>query len=124
MTSPTPPSPNVFGGGPTNNPPPPPLPPVTAPNNTQAIIALVLGILSMPCFCGFLTGVPAIIIGHMELKAIREGRSAPSNQGLAKAGFITGIIGTALTCLIAIGYLIFIMVAVNQQGGFKSPSTF
>lgn len=124
MTPPTPPSPNVFGGGPTYNPPPPPLPPVTAPNNTQAIIALVLGILSMPCFCGFLTGIPAIIIGHLELKAIREGRSAASNRGLAKAGFVTGIIGTGLSCLIAIAYVIFILVAVNQQGGLKNTGTF
>ena len=138
MTSPTPPSSNNFGSGPTNspnstnvfagsgssNPPNPPLPPVSTSNSTQAIIALVLGILSMPCFCGFITGIPAIIVGHLELKAIREGRSATSNQGLAKWGFVLGIIGTVISCLVGIAYIVLIAIGVKQEGGLSGPSTF
>jgi hypothetical protein len=62
------------------------------------VIALVLGIMSVFC-CGPFTGIPAAILGKMEMDAIKQGRSPESNMGMAKAGFWIGIVGTALFIL-------------------------
>jgi hypothetical protein len=86
---PPPPPPNAAGSGTQ------PAPPASSP---KAVIALVLGIMSVFC-CGPFTGVPAAILGKMEMDAIKQGRSPESNLGMAKAGFWIGIIGTALFIL-------------------------
>jgi hypothetical protein len=65
--------------------------------STQAIIALVLGILGIIC-CGFLAPI-AWYLGGQEIRAIREGRSPIAGEGFAKAAKILGIIGTALFVL-------------------------
>lgn len=65
--------------------------------STQAITALVLGILGIFC-CGLLAPV-AWYLGNQEVKAIREGRSPVAGEGLAKAGMIMGIIGSILLVL-------------------------
>jgi uncharacterized membrane protein YjgN (DUF898 family) len=65
--------------------------------STQAITALVLGILGIFC-CGLLAPV-AWYLGNQEVKAIREGRSPLAGEGLAKAGMIMGIIGSILLVL-------------------------
>lgn len=51
-----------------------------------AIASLVLGIVSFFC-CGIVTSILAIIFGRISLN------KQPMNNGLAKAGFILGIIG-------------------------------
>ncbi len=51
-----------------------------------AIASLVLGIVSFFC-CGIITSILAIIFGRISLN------KQPMNNGLAKAGFILGIIG-------------------------------
>ncbi len=67
-----------------------------APVNTQkATWALVLGILSLVC-CGFLTGIPAIILGR---NAKAELEAAGQSGSTANVGMILGIIGTALSIL-------------------------
>jgi hypothetical protein len=60
--------------------------------STQAITSLVLGVLSLFC-CPLLAPI-AWYLGNQELKAIREGRSPATGEGIAKAGMILGIIGT------------------------------
>ena len=57
--------------------------------------------------CMFFTGIPAIIIGKMEMRNIDQGLSPESNRNLAKIGYILGIVGTAITCL---GGLLWILV--------------
>lgn len=85
----------------------------------MAITALVLGILSLIC-CGFFAGIPAIIVGKQELKAIKEGRSNIEGQTIAQVGFILGIVGTVLTCLVTliyIGLMVFgISMGIMQEG--------
>ncbi len=61
-------------------------------NSSKSTWALVLGILSIPC-CGLFAGIPAIILGQ---QVMNEGGP---NAGKGKAGFILGIIGTALSIL-------------------------
>lgn len=60
---------------------------------------LVLGILSIVC-CGLFTGIPAIVMGKKALAEIdAQPPGAISNRGSVKAGYICGIIGTALFVL-------------------------
>lgn len=59
---------------------------------------LVLGILSLVC-CGLFTGIPAIVMGNSALKEIDAAPGRYSNRGSVKAGFICGIIGTALSAV-------------------------
>ena len=66
-------------------------------SSTQAIVALVLGILGIIC-CGLLAPI-AWYLGSQEVKAIREGRSPVAGEGLAKAAMILGIIGTVIFVL-------------------------
>ena len=51
--------------------PPPPL----AKNDSRAVVALVLGLLSMTCM-GLFAGIPAIVIGAMSRKEIDRSQGA------------------------------------------------
>jgi len=64
----------------------------------RAVASLVLGILSLICM-GFMAGIPAIILGSMELRAIKDGKAPKAGEGVAKVGYILGIVGTVMTCL-------------------------
>jgi hypothetical protein len=77
----------------------PPIPPQPQAQSasSQAITALVLGILSIVC-CQ-IAGPIAWYIGNQELKAIQAGASPAAGESLAKAGKILGIIGTVLFVL-------------------------
>lgn len=66
-------------------------------SSTQAVTALVLGILGVVC-CGLLAPI-AWYLGNQEMKAIREGRSPAAGEGISKAAVILGIIGTVLLVL-------------------------
>ena len=63
--------------------------------SSQAITALVLGILGVISGCAFL-GPFAWYLGNQELRAIREGRSPRAGEPLALVGKIMGIIATVL----------------------------
>ena len=89
------------------NPSPPP--PSSTPSRTSglAIASLILGILSF----GFwiVTGLPAVICGHVSLSKIKKASGAIGGRGLAIAGLITGYLG------LVIGTLIFAM-AIHKMG--------
>lgn len=80
--------------------------------STRALATLILGILSLVCG-GFVMGIPAIILGHMELKAIKSGEAPKEGEGIAKVGYILGIVGTVLTCLAMIGMLLLMMLGIS-----------
>lgn len=65
--------------------------------SSQAVTALVLGIVGIVC-CQLCAPV-AWYMGGQELKAVREGRAPIAGEGMAKAGQILGIIGTILLVL-------------------------
>ncbi|MCS7185674.1 MAG: DUF4190 domain-containing protein [Armatimonadetes bacterium] len=78
------------------------------PASTRAVWALVLGILGL-VLCGVLAPF-AWWLGSTELKDINAGLSPQSGKGLAIAGMVLGIIGTALLALSCCGvafYLLF-----------------
>ncbi|MEO8503316.1 MAG: DUF4190 domain-containing protein [Acidobacteriota bacterium] len=62
--------------------------------SSRSTTALVLGIIGI--LCCQLCGPFAWWIGKQELDAIRAGNVAASNEGMAKAGMILGIVGTVL----------------------------
>jgi hypothetical protein len=80
--------------------------------STRAVVTLILGILSLVCG-GFLTGIPAIIIGQMELKAIKKGEAPKEGEGVTKVGLILGIVGTVLTCLAILGFILLMMLGIT-----------
>ncbi|MCB0894669.1 MAG: DUF4190 domain-containing protein [Nocardioides sp.] len=81
-----------------------------APPHPQKTTILVLGILSLVC-CGFL-GIPAIVMGRRALREIDAGRYAMTDRGVVQAGFICGIIGTAITAAVVVFYAFAAFIAV------------
>jgi len=70
--------------------------PVGAPQNSMGTAALVMGILQFFCL-GTVGSVLAIVFGKIGMNKADQGLA--TNRGAAKAGFILGIIGLALTVL-------------------------
>ena len=83
--------------------PPPPAAPAPA-TSSRATTALVLGILGF--LCCQLCAPFAWYYGNLEVKAIKAGTSAATNQGFAMAGMILGIIGT-IFLLFAVLWIVF-----------------
>ncbi len=75
------------------------------PQNGMGTAALVMGILQFLCL-GPLGSILAVIFGKIGMNKADRGEA--TNRGMAKAGFILGIIGLVLTVLaaIAVGVLI------------------
>lgn len=92
--------------------------PPVAPTSPMAIVALVLGILSIGASCGYGLGIvlaiPAIICGRMARKEVARSQGTVQGDGLALAGFITGWIGVGIA---SIWFLLFglMAIAVFQQ---------
>ncbi len=81
----------------------------------RSIAAMVLSILGI-VGCGFLTSVPGMILGKMEMNAISAGQAPKAGEVLAKVGFYLGIAGTVLSCLLGIiwAVLAFVGAAANS----------
>ena len=86
--------------------------PPASTNSTKSVVALILGILSLTC-CGFLSGIPAIVIGRSELKEIEQGKVPESNRTMAKVGMILGIVGSVLSCLGTLVYVALIAFGIS-----------
>ena len=71
-------------------------PPASEGTNGLAIASLICGILSIVC-CGLLSGIPAIIMGHMAVGRIKL--SGQGGRGLAMAGLIMGYISIVFTII-------------------------
>lgn len=56
-------------------------------------LILTFGILSV-LLVGFISGIPAWVMGHRDLKKIRAGIIAPVEKGVIRWGMILGIVGT------------------------------
>jgi type II secretory pathway pseudopilin PulG len=67
----------------------------------KATGSLVLGILSLLCF-SFLAGIPAVILGHISRKNIRQSMGRLKGDGMALAGLIMGYISIAFIPVILI----------------------
>jgi len=93
----------------------------TAPGaSRRALASLILGILSLICM-GFVAGIPAIILGSMEMKAIRAGSAPAAGESVAKVGWILGIVGTVLTCLAMLALAALMALGISL-GAFSEMS--
>lgn len=102
--------------------PPPPLPPPNPVNSggasSNAIIALVLGILSY-ILCGIFAAIPAWIIGKKEINEINAGRSPEAGKTIATIGMWLGIVNVILS-VIAIIFVVFaLMVGLLNMDNFR-----
>jgi hypothetical protein len=97
--------------------PVPPLQPQSATPSGYAIAAFVLGILSFVT-CGPCAGLPAFILGLVELRNIRDKASPIEGKAFALAGTILGGISTALAMLVIMFYVGIIVIFVLAQGLF------
>ncbi len=84
-------------------------------NTGMAVASLVLGILSI-FFCN-LTGIPAIITGHIARARIRKMPATYGGSGMALAGLIIGYCGLALTPVIILIMAGFLMPALGKAKG-------
>ena len=66
----------------------------------------IIGLVTVWCYgFGIIFSVLAIVLGKMGMTKAEQGRA--NNLGTAKAGFVMGIIGTALGALIILGWILF-----------------
>ena len=92
-------------GAPAWGMPPPGYAPVMyppRPTNQLAIAALVCGIAQV--FFALLTGIPAVVLGHIARRQIRQ--TGENGDGMALAGLILGYIGIVLSVLAIIGIIL------------------
>jgi ABC-type Fe3+ transport system permease subunit len=86
-----------------------------APTHGSATTALVLGILSL-VVCAPL-GIPAYIIGRRAEREVRESGGRLSGEGLAKAGWILGLIGMILMALGIVVLILVVSIATVSSNG-------
>jgi ABC-type Fe3+ transport system permease subunit len=85
----------------------------------SATMALVLGILSFVC-CGLL-GIPAYIIGKRAEREIQASNGALTGEGMAKAGWILGLIAMILLVVSLLAVVVLFAGGVmtsNTSGGY------
>lgn len=83
----------------------------------KAIAALVLAIIGLLC-CGGFTGIPAAIVGWMELDAIKNGRSSAAGKWMAQVGLWGGIGVTVIHGVVWVLYLLMGMMASTNPYGY------
>ena len=64
-------------------------------NEGKAVASLVLGLASITCL-GFVTGLPAIVLGAMARRDIDRSQGALSGSGLVAGGIVSGLFGTGI----------------------------
>lgn len=96
----------MAGGASWQAPPPPPYPGAAQKQNGLAIGSLVCGILSVCCL-GFLTGIPAIILGFIAINKEKANPEQYGGKGMAIAGIALG----GLSILLSLAWIILQIVA-------------
>ena len=87
-----------------------------APTHGPATTSLVLGILSL-VVAGFVTGIPAMVIGSRARREIDASDGRLAGRGNATAGFVTGLIGTVWS-----GFVLLLVIGVFVFGAALSDS--
>src|SRR6266511_2202087 len=77
----------------------------------RAITSLVLSIISI-FMCALFTSVPGMILGKMEMNAIRQGQAPLAGEGIAKAGFYIGLVVTILYGLVVLAYIFLFIIGI------------
>ncbi|MBK8983311.1 MAG: DUF4190 domain-containing protein [Ignavibacteria bacterium] len=108
---------------PSFSPQPPVPPPSSSPNtgggaSSNAIFALVLGILSY-LLCGLFAAIPAWVLGKKELNEINAGRSPEAGKTLATIGMWLGIINVILSVIAIISIAFLFMLGILSSSDFN-----
>ena len=93
-------------GPPPLSPPPvrpAPIPSAPVRKSGLAITSLVLGLLSLTCLPIVLTGIVAVITGHIARKRVRRSAELHGGAGFALAGLILGYLGIFLPLIVGAG---------------------
>jgi type IV pilus assembly protein PilA len=93
----------------------------------KAVGSLILGILAMFPL-GLLAGIPAVILGHLSRKSIRESFGRLKGAGMALAGLIMGYLSLAaipilIIAAIAIPSLLRAKMAANESAAMSTVRT-
>jgi hypothetical protein len=94
---------------PGGHPAAPAWPPVRPKTNALAVASLACGV-GQP-FTGFLSTIPAIVLGHMARREIR--RTGEDGAGLAAAGLVLGWTGFALLVLACLFIVVLVALAAR-----------
>lgn len=91
-----------------------------------AITSMVLGIASFVLCLSFISGIPAIIIGHISLSRIKKSMGKLKGEGLALTGLILGYISLPFILIIAaiaIPNLLRARISANESGAASTVRT-
>ena len=80
----------------------------------RSIAAMILSIISI-FTCGPLLSIPGMILGKMEMNAIREGQAPAAGETFAKAGFYIGLGVTVLSCLGGLFWVFIVMLGTASN---------
>ena len=72
-----------------------------AQTDSGAIVSMVLGIASFALCLSFLTGIPAIIVGHISWSKIRRSAGRLKGEGMALTGLILGYLSLPFLLIVA-----------------------
>jgi hypothetical protein len=97
----------------------PPAAPAAAPQNGLGTVALVMGLLQFVCL-PLIASVLAIVFGWLGMKKAKQGLA--TNGGVAKAGFILGIVGVILSIIGGILAVVLIVFGVNAASEAIDPA--
>ncbi|MEM9080669.1 MAG: GYF domain-containing protein [Verrucomicrobiota bacterium] len=92
---------------------------LTAPveQNTMALVSMILGILALLCF-GILTGLPAVICGHLARGQIRRASVPQTGGGMALTGLILGYISIVFSVIA----IVFVVIgAMSEASSMPTP---
>ena len=78
------------------------------PRDSKANTVLVLGVISVAAL-GFITGIPAWIMGMTELRHMKSGLTDPIERSYAQTGLVLGIVGTVFS----LAWLIWILTDLD-----------
>lgn len=83
-----------------------PVTPAAAPTSGMAIASLVCGILALT-MCGIVSGIPAVVCGHMALGQIRNSPHPQEGRNLAIVGLVLGYASIAITLAVILAFFVF-----------------
>ena len=86
---------------------------------TSMILAICSVVFTFACFVGFILAIPAVILGHIARKQIREGAHMQTGDGMALAGLIIGYIVIGLFAVMCV--FIGIAMVTGSSGGSSFP---
>jgi len=87
-------------------------------NSPLAVWSLILGILAI-ISCGPISGIPAIICGHMARSKIKMEPDTLTGDGMALAGLIMGYFSIVVVILLAIAGIVIAIMAPSMIKMFQ-----